>query len=190
MPPNIEFSDIIKHKKGKKTVFMPLRNIWRKNFYSNYYAAGNHECVDKVVITCSGFNNDKESSLPIKANVELLNSGKGIARDMVYENIKKSDFVMNVTLSECQPMVLLEASTFNKPCLIGPIQYGNLDNHEYKKVVEVSYPDSIKCIEKHIGTICHLIDKEEINLREMIKDYKNEVTEQSKISYFNLMERK
>ncbi len=182
-PPNIKFR--AKCEIDFETVLIPLRDIYRKNLYSNVLACYASEHVKKIYCTThfSTFNNKLSNK-----ELHILNEGKGLSRSEIFKLYREVGQVLNVTLAECQPMVLLESLAFGTPCLIGPNVFGALDSHEYKQLVEVIRPDVLRDIADSIERISQYQKKDPEGLNEMMSDYLNLTCKHAVDSYVKLFD--
>lgn len=179
-PPAISQPGTLNRTSTERSALVPLRDIWRKNSASNLIAASRCDLFDKVYTTGTAKN------FPDLHRVQPLGTGGGIDREEVFSRFSDIDMVFNVTLTECQPMVLLEALAFGVPCLIGPNNFGSLDSHDYKRLVEVVRPDSISEIMDRARSVAGMLESSPSELHDMIKDYKEKVVKLSARSYERL----
>jgi len=151
-----------------KSVLIPLRDIWRKNFYTNMYAAG---CLDELEAIYTNVLFVKPKEIEIKPEIRYYGKLGMSPKDEMFEFFTKVDAVMNVTLSECQPMVFLESLAYRVPCLTGPIQLDHLDGHPYRKLTEVDRADSLTDVSKALRKLLHLRWERNDELLDMMEEY-------------------
>ncbi|MBF5056600.1 hypothetical protein Y5W_01894 [Alcanivorax sp. 521-1] len=163
-----------------RNALVPLRDIWRKNSASNLLAASGSDLFDKVYTTGNA------KSFPDLHHIQALGAAGGVDREEIFKRFPDIDMVFNVTLTECQPMVFLEALAFGVPCLIGPNNFGALDSHDYKRLVEVVRPDSIPEIMDRARSVADMLESSPAELRDMMSDYKERLIELSAGSYERL----
>jgi hypothetical protein len=147
-----------------RSAFVPVPNDWRKNFFTNLFAAEGSALVDRVYVTAE-FEREPE-----------LGRGKEVmisrpSRAQVFELLSRTAIVLNATLSECQPMTALEALTMRTPCLTGPLGLGALDAHPYQGLAQVAAMDSVGAVRAAMERLLELQRRSPQELAGMMADY-------------------
>jgi hypothetical protein len=161
----------------RKTALVPLTNRWVKNFYTNLLAADRSGKFQRVVVT-SPFLRAPELSFRSEI-VSRLNP----PRAQLFDLIGESDLVLNATLSECHPMVALEALAHRVPCLTGRLALGELDRHPYQALVQMDAVDSLDAVMAAIGRILERVRAHPDELREMMADYEQKLVREAMDRY-------
>ena len=149
----------------RRAALIPTPNNWWKNFYSNLFVAANSPRLDAVYVT-SAFA--RKEHLPIRARV--VNIGP-LRRPGLFRIIRRIDVMLNVTLSECQPMSALEGIAHGVPCLTGPLSLGTLDEHPYQRLVQVAGTGSLGDLSRALDRLLEMRERHPAELAQMLKNY-------------------
>jgi hypothetical protein len=147
------------------TAFLPVPNDWRKNFYTNAYAAIGVNRLRQVWVTAP------HVTMPVFDPQRKITFVDRPTRKSVFHVITSVDLILNVTLSECQPMTALEGLAVGVPCLSGILQLGSLSEHPYAKLVEVPASDNVAEVRAAIERLLDLLQGSAGELSEMMRDY-------------------
>jgi hypothetical protein len=152
----------------ERTAFIPVPNDWRKNLFTNLFAAESSALVDRVYVTVS-----------VELEAEL-GCGKVLViprpeRAQLFDLLARCGVALNVTLSECQPMTALEALTVGTPCLTGPLGLDDLDAHPYQRLAQVPLVDCVDSVRRAIDRILDLQRRSPGELQHMMADCEREV---------------
>jgi len=172
IPPSIRDElPSLDERNNARAVMIPLPLHLRKNFYTNLYAAVMLDDIDKIYTT--RFEVHNKGDFPCE--IIYLGNSRLIVRKTIFDCFLKVDAVMNGSLSECQPLIFCESLAFGTPCLTGPLRYGELDNHPYRKLTEVSRVDSIEDVRDSLQHLLQMRHNSPTELSEMIMDYRNKL---------------
>lgn len=160
-------------------VFIPVPNDWRKNFYTNLYGAALPRV--RVVHVSAAFKLPAEP-LPFK-----LARWSKPARTQVLSLMRACDAVMNVTLSECQPMTVLEGAAVGTPCLSGPLGLDEFEQHEFARLTRVRQVDSAAAVRWALDQVLDARDRDPRGLGEMMLDYEQLVRAEALERYGRLL---
>jgi SAM-dependent methyltransferase len=149
----------------KQRAFIPMPNDWRKNFYTNLYAACGVERLRDLYVTARFLHGP--SLTPGRRVVSLAPP----PRAPLFRLVADMDLVLNASLSECQPMTALEAMALGVPCLTGPLSLGALDEHPYQKLAQVPGVDSVGALRAAIERVLDLAEQRPAELRAMMADF-------------------
>jgi glycosyltransferase involved in cell wall biosynthesis len=94
-----------------------------------------------------------------------------LARSELFRLIQRMDVLLNVTLSECQPMTALEGLAHGVPCLTGPLSLGALDDHPYQQLVQVPGTVSLGDLTDAMERVLSLRAADPAGLTQMLEDY-------------------
>jgi hypothetical protein len=123
-----------------------------------------------TVLTTAEFTPSR--MLPVRARVVSLGS---LRRPELLRAMQGVDLLLNVTLTECQPMTALEGMAAGVACLTGPLSLGTLDKHPYQQLVQVPGTVSLGEIRRAAETVLSLREKDPAALEQMISDYLREL---------------
>ncbi|HYO58512.1 methyltransferase type 11 [Archangium sp.] len=163
-PPRVEGARGL-GKDAVRSAFIPTPNNWWKNFYSNVYVAVSSAKLDTVYVT-SPF----ESNPQIPVRNRVVNVGH-LRRPELFRLIGQAHVLLNVTLSECQPMTAVEGLAHGVACLTGPLSLGALDEHPYQKLVQVAGTGSLGQIRAAMEHVLELKERSPAELSQMMEDY-------------------
>lgn len=144
------------------TALIPVPLDWRKNLHTNIFAvaaAGYRRAIITAGLTKEQF--------PFKLSCKLEQLDRP-PRDVLFSVLTHVDLVMNVTLSECQPMTTLEALAHRVPSLSGPLSLGELDRHPYQQLAQVERVDTLGPVTRAIEKFRSVAPNE---LRSLMADY-------------------
>ena len=150
-------------------VLIPVRNNFWKNFYTNVYAASAHKLVKEVLVT-SHYGHQGEFSLGRNV-VEV----KEPERRELLVLTALCDLVLNVTLTDCQPMTAVEALAVGVPCLTGELMLPELSVHPYQQLVTVHGADLIGQVRQGIDRVLGLRHSDPAQLDGLMADYQQVV---------------
>ncbi|QDE84252.1 class I SAM-dependent methyltransferase [Myxococcus xanthus] len=165
LPPRVAPADQRHRASPTRAAFVPTPNNWWKNFYSNVFVAASLPGMERVFVT-SPFSARPE--LPLKASV--INVGP-LNRSELFNLIRETDVVLNVTLAECQPMTALEGLTHGVACLTGPLTLGALDEHPFQRLVQVAGTGSLGQIRSALERVVGLRERSPEEYAQMLEDY-------------------
>ncbi len=148
-----------------RAAFVPTPNNWWKNFYSNVFVAASSTMLDTVYVT-SPFAGKQQ--IPLRNRIVNVGS---LHRPELFRLISQSRVVLNITLSECQPMTAVEGLAHGVPCLTGPLSLGSLDTHPYQKLVQVVGTGSLGEMRTAMENVLELQQRSPAELSQMIEDY-------------------
>ncbi|AKQ65365.1 Myosin-9 (Myosin heavy chain 9) [Myxococcus hansupus] len=165
LPPRIAPPDRRHRAALARAAFVPTPNNWWKNFYSNVFVAASLPSLERVYVT-SPFTTRPE--LPLRASV--INVGP-LKRAELFNLIRETDVVLNVTLAECQPMTALEGLAHGVACLTGPLSLGVLDEHPYQRLVQIAGTGSLGQIRSALEQVIRLQEHSPEEHAQMLEDY-------------------
>jgi hypothetical protein len=167
----------------RHAAFLPVPNEWRKNFYTNLFAAGGDKRLRDIYVTAPHVL-PPELSLP--ARVIKLDRP---SRTQLFQLLGDVDLVLNATLSECQPMTALEAMAHGIPCVTGPLSLGALDQHPLQRLAQVAGVDALEPVRQAIERLVDLAERSPAELRGLIDDYLVEHTRAAAVRLYELVGR-
>ncbi|MFP2960475.1 methyltransferase [Myxococcus sp. 1LA] len=165
LPPRIAREDQRHRAPLTRAAFVPTPNNWWKNFYSNVFVAASLPGMERVFVT-SPFTARQE--LPLRASV--INVGH-LNRSELFNLIRETDVVLNVTLAECQPMTALEGLAHGVACLTGPLTLGTLDEHPFQRLVQIAGTGSLGQIRSALERVVGLRERSPEEYAQMLEDY-------------------
>jgi SAM-dependent methyltransferase len=164
LPPRVE-SMPLPDKRPTRAAFIPTPGNWWKNFHTNLLVAASHPLLERVYVT-SAF--ETRPQLPLRN--EVVNVGR-LQRAELFHFFHEVEVLLNVTLTECQPMTALEGLAFGVPCLTGPLSLGPLDAHPYQKLMQVAGTGALLEIRSALERVLELRRSSPAELRGMMQDY-------------------
>jgi hypothetical protein len=159
----------VSHAVSPRTVLVPVPNDWRKNYFTNLYAAAAAGAKTVYVTT------PLPDPMYVKVNSKVVVVPRP-SRSELFALLPHIGLVMNATLSECQPMTALEGLAFGVPCITGPLSLGELDKHPYQRLAQISEVDTIGPVAKAVNTIFEMQDLNGDELVQMMTDYDSKLT--------------
>lgn len=163
-----------------RAALVPVPNDWRKNLYTNVYAAAAAKGIDRIHV-----------SAPF-ARVPSFEHGKRItvhaplSRRQMFALLGHVDLVLNATLSECQPLTAVEALAHDVPCVTGPLDNGALDEHPLQKLTQVAAVDSLGAVRAAIERILRFQAQHPSELQLMLSDYRSVICGEAFARYLEL----
>jgi glycosyltransferase involved in cell wall biosynthesis len=91
--------------------------------------------------------------LTLLALGEISKTTTNTNNEKIYNLLKATDILLNVSVIDCQPMTNLEALAFNVPSLSGPLFLNELSRYEYTKITTVDNPLNTYEISKKIDDL-------------------------------------
>jgi SAM-dependent methyltransferase len=143
---------------------IPVPNDWRKNFYTNLFAAERVERLRRIVVT-TDFRDP-----PGSRRGRIIRTPPP-ERPQMFRLMRDSDVILNASLTECQPMTALEGLALGTPCLTGPLSLGDLDLHPYQRLTQLRAVDSLREVRDGIERLLDLRERSPQELDEMMVDY-------------------
>ena len=130
-----DFAEKISPSRGG-IVFIPGWGTWTKNIHTSALAAAISECVRSVIVF------DPNFGLPSFVN-KKINRMIFKDREQTFNLILSSDVMMNVSMTDCHPMVNVEAQVLGRACLRRPLFLDALEEHPYVELTQVSDVTSV-----------------------------------------------
>jgi glycosyltransferase involved in cell wall biosynthesis len=170
LPPRLD--ELPRERVLSGQAFIPVPNDWRKNLYTNLLAAHEVARIKQVVVTAefTPFPGDEQDRVLRVHRPE---------RAQAFRIMKESDVILNVTLSECQPMTAREGLALGTPCITGPLSFQECDDHPFQRLTEVCGVDSVREVRDAIEQVLDLREKSPAELREMMNDYSKQLRNQA-----------
>lgn len=162
----------------KSTVLIPGTHEWRKNLHCNALGAAMLESVEQVVHYAPGL------TLPEPWQGKLSYK-PFVSREGTFDLMEGSLATLNVSLSECHPMVAIESEAVGTPCLRCRLFLDALEDHPYVRVVEVEDPTNPFAIRE---VLQQLQAVPQLELAEMMSDYSRAVDALSLSRYLAFLE--
>ncbi len=163
-PPRV--SELAGRGELSRTALVGMPVDWRKNFYTNLYAAAGSTRLRRVY-TITDFRRVPA----VEGETQIVARGR-LSRRELLRAMRECDAVLYVTMSECQPMVALESMAVGAPCLTGPLGLDELDNHPYQRLAQVAVPDSIAGVRSALDRMLDLRLRSPGELGGMMSDYR------------------
>ncbi|HET9449440.1 MAG TPA: glycosyltransferase, partial [Aggregicoccus sp.] len=157
--------------------FIPTPNDWRKNFYTNLYACEGAARLREVYVTATF------KELAAARLSKQVHSMQRPDRAEVFSLVRRSDVVLNASLSECQPMTAVEALALRVPCITGPLGLGALDGHPLQQLLQVRQVDSVLAVRDRIEQVLSLHERAPAELRQMMESYEQELCSRALSAY-------
>ncbi len=164
LPPRIPEGRLEVRGSLSGSALIPVPNDWRKNFYTNLFAAERVERLRRIVVT-TDFR-----ELPGSRRGRIIRIPPP-ERAQVFRLMRDSDVILNASLTECQPMTALEGMALGTPCLTGPLSLGDLDLHPYQRLTQVRAVDSVREVRDEVERLLDLRERSPGELDEMMVDY-------------------
>ena len=182
VPPNVP--EALHLKASTRKILIPVPLDWRKNFYTNYFAACAASGVEEVHVVAQGFERQED----FECGRRVVQHGH-MDRAALFALIANVDLTLNVTLSECQPMAALESLAFCVPCLTGPLDNGALDLHPLQQIVQLRAIDSLSSVRQAIEHLLRFRREHPDALAEMMSDYRDILKREALSRYLRLFEK-
>ena len=147
---------------------VPIENSWRKNLYVNVLAA---LASNARRILCV---NEPSRLGEVVEQLDRVAVIGWHSPQELWEIMRSAACVMNVTVTECQPMMQLESLAVGTPCLTGRLGIKELSDHEITRLTEVSVLDDPARIGAQIDVILQRRRADEAGLQAGISDYLRE----------------
>jgi hypothetical protein len=161
-------------------VFVPLENTWRKNLYVNVLG-GMASRASRVLCV------NQPSYLQLVSDIDRVEVIGWHPAASLLEIMRSAACVLNVTMTECQPMTQLESLSVGTPCLTGPLRIPALASHELTRLSEVGVLDDPLVLGRAIDRVLDLRQRDEDGLQEMIRDFLALRLRLCTASYVNLL---
>lgn len=129
---------------------------WQKPPYSMLIAS---YLVEEAVIHCSGANPRIEEFIR-RYGIRAEWSQEPILQENMPQKLSQMHVNLNVSLTECAPMIVLESLSEGSPCLLGPGSHYFEDHPYLRERLVVPTPDRPESIADHIVHV--LGEREEI----------------------------
>jgi SAM-dependent methyltransferase len=149
---------------GKAVIPMPVD--WRKNFYTTLFATSAVAEVRTIFVTADFKRHPEFEGSKKAVHLPFLDRWK------LFRLLGEVDVALNTSLSECQPMVALEALAFGVPCLTGQLGLGDLDRHPYQQKVQVARVDSLGAVRDALQQVVDLLQRSPAELTGELNDYR------------------
>lgn len=146
------------------SALLPMHNVWRKNYFTNLYAA----CAAKIKTIYVTRRPECRIHIKPRASIKLVPDP---AKSALLSLIQKVDIITNATLSECQPMIALEGLSLRVPCVTGALSLGKLDRHPYQRLVQIAAVDTIGAVARAIRDILTMETAHPDELADLMADY-------------------
>jgi hypothetical protein len=137
---------------------------WRKNVHANLLGAALSPRITKI------WHHAVDVALPLPLSKKLVHKPY-YSREGTFQLIAQAALFLNVSISDCHPMVNLEAAAFGRPCLRGPLHLDALEDHPYIKLTQINSPSAVSL---YAQTINNLLDMSEFERREITLDYQKQ----------------
>jgi SAM-dependent methyltransferase len=168
VPPRLEREAPFRDHLSREVV-IPVPNDWRKNFYTNLLAAA---CEPRISVVHASTDFKPIEGMRHVRVVRWQRPG----REQMLRLIQGCDAVLNATLSECQPMTVLEGAALGTPCITGPLALAEFGEHQFARLTQVPAVDNVEVVAKAIEAVLDLRERAPRELAEMMKDYVQRVT--------------
>ena len=161
-----------------RSVLVPGSEGWIKNLHCNALGAAMTAGIDRVL-------HFSPSILLPASYARKLQHTPHIDRDATIRLMSCCSATLNVSLTECHPMVSLESEAVGTPCLRNPLLLDAHEDHPYVRLVEVSSPANPHEISRVLDRIL-TVPADETD--EMIADYLERVKSTSADRYAEFLE--
>jgi hypothetical protein len=183
MPPNVRIAAALelagkKRADGQRIAFIPSWHLLHKNVASCTLAAHVTQKITDIWLL------DEKVARQLDYNEKVKILGPRHGRAML-ETMREADLVINASLIDCHPMVDLEALAVGTPCVRGPLFLDGLESHEYVKLTETKNVLSIADLS---ATMTNVLSVPDIEISEMMKDYRQQLIELSAERYRDFLE--
>jgi hypothetical protein len=151
---------------------------WIKNVHTNLFGAALSSKIRTV------WHYAPDIALPPPLNEKLLRKPFG-SREQTLHLLAMATLCLNVSLTDCDPMVNVESQALDRPCLRGNLNLDALEDHPYVAATLVSDPSSVSCIRDRINALLDIPLKER---SELIRDYQKQRDAVSRARYREFLE--
>lgn len=145
----------------KPNVFIPGSDSWIKNLHTNALGAAMLSEIDKVL----HYSPQLKLPDPWKARLRHVSF---VDRSSTFQIMGESLATLNVSLTECYPMVTLESEAAGTPCLRNKLFLDALNDHPYVRMVEVEDPTNPFSIRDGLRRLLQIPERERL---EVMRDY-------------------
>ena len=152
---------VVPHSRRAAAVFLPGTEGWIKNLHGNALGAAMAAGVEEVL------HYARKITLPEPWQARLKHVPY-VDRRGTFGLMAGSLATLNVSLTECHPMVALESEAVGTPCLRGRLFLDALEDHPYVRTVEVEDATSPFEIRDVLQRVLDIPARER---EEMISDY-------------------
>ena len=152
-----------RQRRGLEAALVPA--ALDENFHTNVFACS-AAGLRSLYVTAL-----RSSDYPFKLECELHHVPRP-SRAELLTLLAEVDVVVNVALSECQPMSALEALALRVPCLTRPLALGALDDHPYQSLVQVAAADTIGPLVHALRTLGEVL-QDPSELWDLMNDYEH-----------------
>jgi hypothetical protein len=165
IPPDLSRIILALPMREPGNVFVPLENTWRKNLYTQVIAAHGSPKVRRLCLVNWPTYLERLMLLD-KAQLVGFQQLPGLLAHM-----RLAQLVLNVSLSECQPMTQLEALAVGTPAMVGPLRLPEFSNHAMSKLCEVTELDDPGLLRCRLDTVLDEWARDPLGLSELIADF-------------------
>lgn len=177
MSPVLE-SSAIQPRPRRSAVFVPGTEGWIKNLHCNALGAAILPTIEEVL----HYYPDLKLPEPWQARLKHV---PFVDRSGTFQIMSESLVTLNVSLTECYPMVALESEAVGTPCLRNRLFLDALEDHPYVRAVEVEDPTSPFSIR---DVLARLLDMPEGERSEVTRDYLRAINERCISRYLEFLE--
>lgn len=158
--------------------FIPGRPQWTKNVFTQLLAAAQNERISRV-----SMYTDETADFPESMQKKIWKLSFTV--DRVYQNYLDSDVTLNVSTTDCHPMINIESQSVGTPCIRGPLFLDALEHHPYVNLTTVRDVSSVVEIRGAIDRLRAVAAKE---LYDMTLDYQRQTNDVSIQRYLEFLE--
>ena len=162
----------------KASVFLPGTEGWIKNLHCNALGAALVPEVEQVLHYAPAL----ELPEPWQARLRRV---PFVDRSGTFRNMAESLATLNVSLTECHPMVALESEAVGTPCLRKKLYLDELEDHPYVRAVEVEDPTNPFAIRDVLQRLLNIPERERTDA---VADYIDAVNKLSISRYLDFLE--
>jgi SAM-dependent methyltransferase len=170
----------------KSSDIMQLRGVafsagwsnWRKNIHTNLMGAALSAKISAV------WHHADNVKLPEPLNAKLVHKNF-TTREETFHLMALASVSLNVSITDCHPMVNLESQALGRPCLRGNLHLDALESHPYVGLTMVPDASSIVEITAAIDRILAMPEDER---RELTLDYQRQNDRVSRERYREFLE--
>lgn len=151
---------------------------WRKNVHTNLLGAALSSAVSAV------WHHADDVRLPSPMGDKLVHK-RFHARENTFELMALASISLNVSITDCHPMVNIESQALGRPCLRGALHLDALETHPYVDLTMVADPSSVSMITAKIDKLLAIPDDER---RELTLDYQRQSDRVARDRYKEFLE--